>query len=109
MVKLYHQTGSAVRARRRFMREGNRRQGPSERTIIRLAVQFRATDSVVEVRRTQRLSACIQVKMIRRAIVCKPNLSVRRLAQRMGVPRSTVNRVLGGWDCTHTGCSVCTV
>ena len=103
MVELYHQTGSALQARRSFMREGNRRRGPSAKTIVRLVARLRTTGSVVEASRTRLPSPATKraVKVIRRAIIRNPNLSVRGLARRTGVPRSTVDRVLRKWLRLH--------
>ena len=103
LVELFHETGSALLARRRFMREGNRRRGPNVKTISGLVEKFRATGSVTSrtgARGASRntLSA---VKLIRRVISRNPKLSVRRLARRAKVPPTTVQRILRQWLKLH--------
>ena len=99
MVELYHQTGSATAARRRFMREGNRRRGPTVETIMRLVRSFRTSGSVSRGAGTRGPSAVTRraAGLIRRAIARNPKLPVRKLARRTAVPRSIVQVILRKW------------
>jgi len=103
LVELYHQTGSATEARRRFIREGNLRKGPTTATVLRLVRLFRSTGSVARRARTCKQSAGTQraVTLIRRAVSRTPTLSVRRLAKRTGISRTRVHETLRKWLGLH--------
>ena len=103
MVELYHQTGSASEARRRFMREGNLRRGPTTATVLRLVRCFRSTGSVARRARTRKQSPGAQraVALISRAVSRTPTLSVRRLAKRTGISPTRVYETLTKWLGLH--------
>jgi len=103
MVELFFQTGSATSARRRFMREGNRRQGPAVGMITRLVRRFRAEGRVLGRGREQGPSGSTlgAADRIRTAITRSPRLSVRKLARRTGVPQTSVHRILRKWLGLH--------
>jgi len=106
-VALYYETGSATLARRRFLREGNRRFGPSRQAISQLVEQFETSGSVTEsasrrsVTGRPRTVPTETFKKVRRAIASNPRLSVRRLARRVGITRSSAHRILRRWLGLH--------
>lgn len=99
LVELFLQTRSATRARRAFMREGNRRKGPTLTTIRRLVDRFRREGSVCGSvpRRTRSMGPRSAIALVRRAVTRTPTLSLRKLSRRTGVPRSTVQLILRKW------------
>ena len=103
MVELYHQMGSATQARRTFMRDGDRRHGPTARTIMGLVNRFRSTGGVARATRARGPSVSTQaaVPVIRRAVLRTPMVSVRRLARKTGIDRCCVHRILRKWLRLH--------
>ena len=99
LVQLYYQSGSLAQARRTFMREGNRRYGPTVKTIKQLVAHFEEGGNVgVRPYKRERKSIAVQaVRKIRRAIASNPKLSIRRLSLRTDVSRSTIQRILRKW------------
>lgn len=99
LVQLYYQSGSATQARRTFMREGNRRQGPSVKTIVQLVSRFEESGSVAgkSYKRATTATTPTTIKQIARAISRNPRLSVRRLSKRTGIPPTTIHRILRKW------------
>lgn len=98
LVELAIQTGSATTARRRFMREGNRRSGPSVKLIRRLLAQFRVTGALAGSKRKRAcpVSARAVVK-IKKAIAKNPHHSTRQLAEIAEVSQSVVEKILKKW------------
>ena len=107
LVALYYETGSATLARRRFLREGNRRFGPSRQAISQLLERFEASGSVTESASTGSIPGHPSAQptrafaKVRRAIARKPRLSVRRLASKIGISRSSAPRSLRKWLRLH--------
>ena len=107
LVALYYETGSATLARRRFLREGNRRFGPSRQAISQLLERFEASGSVTESASTGSIPgrpSALPTRAfakVRRAIARNPRLSVRRLARKVGISRSSAHRILRKWLRLH--------
>ena len=103
LVELFFELGSATLARRRFQREGNRRRGPSVKTILRIVRQFRTTGGVVGRTRERGVSPRTpgNVRQIRKAVSRNPRLSVRKLARKTGVALSSVHAILRRWLHLH--------
>ena len=81
------------------MREGNRRQGPSVKTIVQLVSRFEESGSVAgkSYKRATTATTPTTIKQIARAISRNPRLSVRRLSKRTGIPPTTIHRILRKW------------
>ena len=95
MVELFVRLGSIVGAQRAFRRETGSRAAPDPHTIRGWVARFRAQGSVARKPYTQRRPRHGQdVDKIQRLIRRNPTLSLRRLARRTGIPKSTVRGVL---------------
>lgn len=95
-VQLRWQLGSAARARRALVAELGRRAAPPAYAITRWAGAFQATGSVQTQpahRRPRRLTSAT-LHSLEKALRRNPKLSVRQLALRLGIPRSTVHRAI---------------
>lgn len=95
-VQLRWQLGSAARARRALVAELGRRAAPPAYAITRWAEAFKATGSV-QTRpvhhRARRLTSAT-LRSLSNALRRSPKLSVRKLAARLGISRSTVQRAI---------------
>jgi len=95
-VELYFREGSTVAAQRAFRRELGRRRAPERRTLLRWVADFEGSGAPQRPSHhtpRPRVSRG-DVRAVRRAIQRNPRLSTRRLSTRVGVPRTTVQRIL---------------
>ena len=95
MVELVVRLGSIVGSQRAFRLETGSRAAPDPHTLRWWVERFRAKGSVARKPNTQRRPRRGQdVGKIQGLIRRNPRLSLRRLARRTGIPKSTVRGVL---------------
>ena len=95
-VELFLQKGSPGAALRALRREWGPRAAPGREALRRWVRQFREEGSVQgdQHRRRPLHAAPADLAKLRRAICRNPRLSVRRLSTKIGLPRSTIHRLL---------------
>jgi AraC-like DNA-binding protein len=95
-VQLRWQLGSAARARRALAAERGQRAAPPAYAIARWAEAFQARGSVLPrpAHRQPRRLTSATLRSLSNALRRSPKLSIRQLALRLGIPRSTVQRAI---------------
>lgn len=95
-VELFFASNSYIAALRQLQREWGRGQVPSRQSLVQWVREFRAHGSVAgrQTRSGDPHTHRASYSRLRQIMRRNPNLSIRRLSNRTGIPRSTVQRIL---------------
>lgn len=90
----YHESKSPITVQRNFRREYGR-PPPDSKSIVAWYAKFKESGSVFDLPRTGRPSVSEEkVEVVRQAFVRSPSKSTRRASSELGIPQSTVNKIL---------------
>ena len=94
IVQFVHESGSIIAAQRRFRLEMNK-PAPERHSIRRWVNQFQTTGTVLKGKSTGRPKKSLErMNVVRDAFTKSPKKSIRRGEAELGIPRSSVHRIL---------------